>query len=248
VNISANASSRPSGYTGLQLDSGSTKDGSTSFESTSGGSETGHSGNGYARITVLQGGVEEPVPEYEELSYIESTGIQYIDTGFKPNQNTRVVMDVQCLIEGNNYFLFGARTNINNNDNTALTYGFNAYNTFYRSHYYNGWKDFPISVKFTDRFILDKDKNVITIGGSNSITHTYTAFQCAYNMYLFAANTAGTAGTFGKAKLYSCQIYDNGTLVRDFVPVKRSDGVIGLYDKLNNVFYSSASDTDFTGA
>lgn len=54
VNTAANASYRPSGYTGLQLDSGSTKDGSTSFESTSGGTETGHSGNGYARITVIE--------------------------------------------------------------------------------------------------------------------------------------------------------------------------------------------------
>lgn len=53
VNTSANASSRPSGYTGLQLDSGTTTAGSSSFESVSGGSETGHSGNGYARITVL---------------------------------------------------------------------------------------------------------------------------------------------------------------------------------------------------
>lgn len=54
VNTSANASSRPSGYTGLQLDSGTTTDGSSSFESTSGGTETGHSGNGYARITVVE--------------------------------------------------------------------------------------------------------------------------------------------------------------------------------------------------
>lgn len=54
VNTSANSSSRPSGYTGLQLDSGDTKDGATSFESTSGGTETGHSGNGYARITVIE--------------------------------------------------------------------------------------------------------------------------------------------------------------------------------------------------
>jgi hypothetical protein len=53
VNTSANASSRPSGYTGLQLDSGTTKAGNTSFQSVNGGSETGHSGNGYARITVL---------------------------------------------------------------------------------------------------------------------------------------------------------------------------------------------------
>lgn len=54
VNTAANASSRPSGYTGLQLDSGTTTAGSSSFESVSGGTETGHSGNGYARITVLE--------------------------------------------------------------------------------------------------------------------------------------------------------------------------------------------------
>ncbi len=53
VNTAANAGYRPSGYTGLQLDSGSTKDGSTSFPAPGGGNETGHSGNGYARITVL---------------------------------------------------------------------------------------------------------------------------------------------------------------------------------------------------
>lgn len=54
VNTAANASYRPSGYTGLQLDSGTTTAGNTSHPSTSGGSETGHSGNGYARITVIE--------------------------------------------------------------------------------------------------------------------------------------------------------------------------------------------------
>lgn len=53
VNIAANAGYRPSGYTGLQLDSGNTIAGNTSFPSPGGGTETGHSGNGYARITVL---------------------------------------------------------------------------------------------------------------------------------------------------------------------------------------------------
>lgn len=54
VNIAANAQYRPDGYTGLQLDSGSTIDGGNSFPSPSGGNETGHSGNGYARITVIE--------------------------------------------------------------------------------------------------------------------------------------------------------------------------------------------------
>lgn len=54
VNIAASAGNRPSGYTGLQLDSGETKAGNTSFPNTAGtGNETGHSGNGYAKITRL---------------------------------------------------------------------------------------------------------------------------------------------------------------------------------------------------
>lgn len=53
VNTSANAKYRPTGYTGLQLVSGTTIAGNTSFKSPTGVTETGHSGNGYARITVL---------------------------------------------------------------------------------------------------------------------------------------------------------------------------------------------------
>lgn len=54
VNTAASAGNRPSGYTGLELDSGETKAGNTSFPNTAGtGNETGHSGNGYAKITRL---------------------------------------------------------------------------------------------------------------------------------------------------------------------------------------------------
>lgn len=55
VNIASNAQYRPSGYTGLELKSGETIAGNTSFPSVTGGTETGHSGNGYARITVISG-------------------------------------------------------------------------------------------------------------------------------------------------------------------------------------------------
>ena len=54
VNTSASAGNRPSGYTGLELDSGETKSGNTSFPNTAGtGNETGHEGDGYAKITRL---------------------------------------------------------------------------------------------------------------------------------------------------------------------------------------------------
>lgn len=51
VNTAASAGYRPSGYTGLQLDSGSTTAGDSSFPAPSGGNEVGHADDGYAKIT-----------------------------------------------------------------------------------------------------------------------------------------------------------------------------------------------------
>lgn len=64
VNIAANAIYRPSGYTGLQLESGQTIDGRNSFVTPSGyGSAQGHQGNGYAKITVCNPDGTYPKPE-----------------------------------------------------------------------------------------------------------------------------------------------------------------------------------------
>ena len=50
----------------------------------------------------------------------------------------------------------------------------------------------------------------------------------------------------GIFKLFSCQIYDGNNKIRDFIPAKRnSDNVIGLYDKLNNKFYTNSGTGTF---
>ena len=36
---------------------------------------------------------------YTQLKYIESTGTQYINTGFKPNQDARVVANLKFQIK-----------------------------------------------------------------------------------------------------------------------------------------------------
>ena len=47
-------------------------------------------------------------------------------------------------------------------------------------------------------------------------------------------------------KLYYMEIYDNGTLVRYFVPcVRESDGEIGLYDIVNQKFYANEGEGSF---
>lgn len=182
---------------------------------------------------------ELKLPEgYTLLKYIESTGTQYIDTGFKPNNNTRVVMDAQMLDITTARFYFGARTSTYTvNCNVLIS------SSTIRSDYGES-KINVTGVSATDRVLIDKNKNICIVNNS-TITNTSSTFQGAYNLYLFASNEGGKAGYYGVLKLYSCKIYDNDILIRDYLPCINPDGVSGLYDVVNNVFYTDSAGGSF---
>lgn len=180
---------------------------------------------------------------YTKLKYIQSSGTQYINTNFTPNHNTRIVMDAQLYpAPSGSGFLFGARTTSLSNSFTFLWY---ATPNAFRSDYGTEEHSIGTSVAATDRLKIDHNKNTITVNGT-AHTHTAQSFTAPVDLFLFCANNNGTAATPASMRLYSCQIYDNGTLVRDFVPAKNSAGTAGLYDVVNNAFYTSAGSGAFT--
>ena len=272
VYTSSTASNYPSGCllnSSYYLTNAQTIAGNTAFTSPTGTSETGHTGNGYIRITVIKAGsgntlikidsttwknyknifintgASTTVPgELVELKYIESTGTQYIDTGFKPNQDTRIVGDMQFLnnTSGNPASLFGYRESV-----SAQRYEFFQYNSLLYSPY-NESAGSTISLTM-DKITIDKNKGTTTVNGSTLSDIAYGNFQCPGNLYLFALNNNGSM-TFieGNKRIYSCKIYNNDILVRDFVPVKRiSDNVYGLWDKVSEVLYENAGTGAFIG-
>ena len=190
------------------------------------------------------GGVINTPVKYAKLTHIESSGTQYVDTGFKPNQNTRVVMDAQMTVNpasGDNPAYFAATDNSKYfrciKGGTAATL-----NWEYGTTYNLGWG--MGTSGFTQRRVIDANGRSCTIDGS---TQSYSAqtFALAYNLYLLASNNAGTAKYFASAKLFIAHIYDNGTQVRAYVPYVTALGTPGLLDTLNNAFYASVSATDF---
>lgn len=180
---------------------------------------------------------------YTPLEYIESTGTQYIDTGFKPNQDTRVVAKTLCFNQSAIRWVFGARRDANND-----IYNFFASSAgTYRSSYGTQVQaNFDASLALVSPFIVDKNKNVTTIDGEHTYTCTVENFSSPVSMYLFACNTNGTAATGSSGvRIYFLMIYDNGILIRDYIPVQRLDGTVGLLDKVNNVFYPDAAGGNF---
>lgn len=176
---------------------------------------------------------------YTKLDYIESSGTQYINTGFKPNQNTRCVIDIENLSSAQAAF-FGARASQNA---ASFTY-FSLTATTGRSDY--GSSKQPMTFTNTvGRYTVDQNKNVCTVNGVTA-TGTANTFQLTNNLYLMAVNQADAAIQNAKMKLYSAKVYDNGTLVRDFIPCKNANGAIGLWDNVNSVFYANAGTGTFS--
>lgn len=178
---------------------------------------------------------------YKKLEYIQSSGTQYINTGFVPDQNTRVVMDIQPLnvSQTQMWCAFGARGSTFFELYKASTGNMNL--TFLLGSVYSQY----FSIDYTTRHTMEINKNTATVD-STSITYTASTFNVGYALYLLADNDAGTANAIASAKLYSCRIYDNGTLVRDFIPCQNASGVVGLWDDGNSTFYANAGTGAFT--
>lgn len=172
---------------------------------------------------------------YTKLGYIQSDGSQYIDTGFIPDENTKVIMDFQLTAAGTgNRCLFGVEG--------QYSFRWFGSNSVFRSNGASG-SDFSSGPKALGRHTVVKTATETTLDDTYSVTTT--AGTVTLSLYLLAQHNAAKVANYAPAKLYSCKIYDNGTLVRDFIPAKNTAGVAGLWDDVNSVFYTDAAGGSF---
>ena len=176
--------------------------------------------------------------DYIQLEYIQSSGSQYINTGFKPNQDTKISITVDFPLSGTTW-LYGSRTSAVSNSLGFLCEG----NSKYRFDYASSTNE--LATKPTGKFTINSDKNKCYINGELVFTATYTTFASPVNMYIFNNNNNGSLSGGSSAKLYNCSIYDNGVLIRNFIPCKTESGTVGLYDSVNNQFYQNAGSGTF---
>ena len=86
-------------------------------------------------------------------------------------------------------------------------------------------------------------KNIFVIDGTE-YTFSAATFTSAYTAYIFAINSSDTVQYPAKMKIFDCQIYDNGVLVRDYIPAIQN-GNIGLFDKIENKLYLNSGTGEF---
>ena len=180
------------------------------------------------------------LPEgYTELEYIESSGTQYIDTGFKPDQNTRVTLKINAEANLDDVHIFGARESMSGNAfNVCVTGGL-----VWRSDYGLNRLEIP-NAQIQGPISIDKDKNKCTID-SIQASNPSASFSVSFPAYIFATNTGGSPTTPASISLSECKIYDNGTLIREYLPCKSQNGEVGLYDLISSQFYGNVGTGSF---
>ena len=185
--------------------------------------------------------------EYQQVEFIESTGTQYINAGVLINENSKVLLDISFNSTTSGDYVNGISGNFTNgrfavgngygNDNVGFYFGIANENLW-------------VGTKDTNRHKFLIDMPNLTYGIDNNFysksSYTYPTFENNY-FYLFARNQRNSIGNYCLQKLYSCQFYENNNLIRNFIPCyRKSDNVIGLFDTVNQVFYTNAGTGTFS--
>lgn len=174
---------------------------------------------------------------YWQLEYIESTGTQYIDTGIRPDATNKIVVEYQY-------------TSINANQQNGTNAGTNG---------------IIIGINSSSNFIIYSNSNETSYGSADLLRHTFSAdlkngvglldnTSKAITTFTGTSSTSFSifkrynSSTICRARLYSLQFYSNDVLTYNFIPtMRKSDNVIGLYDEVNNVFYTNSGTGTFIG-
>lgn len=160
---------------------------------------------------------------YQQVEYIESSGTQYIDTGIAIGTTWAFNIRLSIIDSGAYKILtqgnYGLRTS-----------GKNLIN-------YCSSNRYAASINYGSIYFCQGNDTSLVINGESTTPITDSDTPSGNVMVLYNA----------KAKIYYCKLWNGTSLVRNFVPCyRKSDNVIGLFDTVNQTFYTNAGTGTFT--
>lgn len=180
---------------------------------------------------------------YQEVEYIESTGTQYIITDIIPNNSIGVYAKVSTNDVVNNSNIIGSK----GTGDSRFFVGIKEETANY------GWNNFfktNLSVSPNVIYTIELNYYNSRVGVlNNEVGFTITnnlSSKATRPVYIFAVNWEGTPNGKSIMKLYELKLTEGATIKHNFVPCYNiNSGVIGLYDTVNDVFYTNAGSGEF---
>jgi len=204
---------------------------------------------------------------YEDLAAVKMTGTQWINTDYYPNANTEFEFEVKFTPNshtsenpsGAYYFLYCDNNttdgkkfmmwNIPNSAGSPIQIYSISFINESDAKYGTNWQQFNFgTAQDISKFTADHTKISYSIGSKNG---TLSFVNDSVSMSLDTSKKTSTMEVpvrIGKTgsriynafdlTIYGLKFVENGTTVRNYVPMKRN-GVPGLYDTVTGAFFSS---------
>ena len=176
---------------------------------------------------------------YTELEYLESTGTQYIDTGYIPTINTNIKTRASVKYNSSNtpVALFGYLSGNNPYNRYAVQYQKNIiYCSKGKTETSNGTIDYTKMCNIEtqgDKYIYD--------GVTISVSPLDFSAANTLSIILFARKTTNV-NRHSKAKMSYFKIYENDKLVMDLIPCLNSNNIPCMYDIVSRkTFYNKGT-------
>lgn len=209
----------------------------------------------------------EKIEGYTQLEYLDTTGKEWFDTGLKVKGVYNIKAKLQSFALGYSpqssrltgfnaprYALYGGGDKFSGSGKNffmavSVCWGYYlptvlaSYNNTSYVYYINDTSCKPMEYTYVREY--QKVKFKIGSFKYNPDDDNLKNFTSINNFFIAAANTPGANAYPGIMRIWYFQIMDTSDgdkLLRDYIPVRRnSDGEVGLYDKVENVFYGNAS-------
>ena len=189
------------------------------------------------------------LPEgYTALEYIQSSGTQWINTEITPSQDTKVIIKFMAN-EWGYESLIGGRATSDSNDQFTTYFDVEFDGRFLfrmdgmsSAITYIGFKSKTIYIAELSGTKMEFTLEDGTIPFTSGVT--ISDFSSTIPMLLFKAQNVG--GTGLKGKVYSCKIYHQDSLVRDFQPCLDTEGVPCMFDFVSQKPFYNVGTGSFT--
>lgn len=194
-------------------------------------------------VNKVKASLNEKIADgYLKLAYLDSDGTQYFNTGVNPSSTLGFEIDfINYKTPSSSGYanLIGSRVASKNNDFEITTYG----NTTNGGTFRIGNTDNYGHLKTNERQKISYHNGKYTVDGTEySVTNGISSNS--YPIFILSLNGAGTSTYPLTARIYNVKLFSDTTLVRDFVPAyKEETSEVGLYDLVNDVFYSNSATT-----
>lgn len=192
-----------------------------------------------------------PIPdEYQLVEYLQSTGTQYIDTESSPQLTTGFEIEYSFYQNNNENAVFGASTadSYSRGINYAIDRYTNSQYAYLGSSNYNIYSFLGFDVKHNVKFNLTGSDYIMYLNDTDIFIRNVVSVP-NLNLFLFGRNFNGTlaASTPFSGKIYKFKLLNIGLTEKDLYSVyRKSDNKPGMYDIVNNVFYTNQGTGEFS--